>query len=364
MMHFDLIVIGAGPAGCNFLRLLRPDLRVLLVDASCRRRKVCAGLLSPDAQDLMARYGIHLPTEILSSPQLFRVRTVDLRTSLRRDYRRSYLNMNRSAFDNYMRSLVPSHVVIVKGLATAVSRRENRYHITVQVSNQTEEYTADAVIGADGASSVVRRDLFSKRPLTRYTAIQQWFHSDGADPYYSCLFDSETSDSCSWVFFKDDCLIFGGAFPQKNSRARFEEQKRLALSIGALPKDAGEGAIRTEACCVALPKSPRDLCLGGRGAYLIGEAAGLISPSSLEGISYALKSGEHLARSLNRCSSPARGICTYRLLCLPLMLKVILRRAKHLVLSSPFLRGMILRSGILSLPPTDFIQHSERNQSI
>ena len=48
------------------------------------------------------------------------------------------------------------------------------------------------------------------------------------------------------------------------------------------------------------PCRPASFCLGGGGAYLIGEAAGLISPSSLEGISSAILSAEALAESLGK----------------------------------------------------------------
>ncbi len=43
------------------------------------------------------------------------------------------------------------------------------------------------------------------------------------------------------------------------------------------------------------PRSYFDLCTGKEGAFLIGEAAGLISPSSLEGISFAINSARILS---------------------------------------------------------------------
>ena len=65
--RYAIVVVGAGPAGCNFAR--RVDYKkydVLLLDGTEQRgEKVCAGLLSPDAQDLLAEYDICIPNEIL-----------------------------------------------------------------------------------------------------------------------------------------------------------------------------------------------------------------------------------------------------------------------------------------------------------
>ena len=89
---YDIIIIGAGPSGSNFARLCNSNsYRVLLVDGSEGRQKVCGGLLSPDAQDILARYGLTLPSELLASPQIFSVKTVDLSDGYVRYYRRNYL---------------------------------------------------------------------------------------------------------------------------------------------------------------------------------------------------------------------------------------------------------------------------------
>ena len=66
---------------------------MLLDGTEQRGGKVCAGLLSPDAQDLLAEYDICIPNEILVSPQLFSVKTIDLAGENVRHYRRSYMNV-------------------------------------------------------------------------------------------------------------------------------------------------------------------------------------------------------------------------------------------------------------------------------
>ena len=102
---------------------------------------------------------------------------------------------------------------------------------------------------------------------------------------------------------------------------------------------------RTEACQVLRPHRPASFCLGGDNAYLIGEAAGLISPSSLEGISSALISACALAESL-REANPLRA---YRKKLRRLRGKLLAKNLKCPFMYHPLLRDLVLRSGLTSI---------------
>lgn len=66
----------------------------------------------------------------------------------------------------------------------------------------------------------------SQKENKAYMSIQQWFSETHDNPFYSCIFDLENTDCCSWSISKDNKFIFGGAFPIHNSRERFENQKK------------------------------------------------------------------------------------------------------------------------------------------
>ena len=341
---FDCLVLGLGPAGSSFLRLAPPSLRLAALSAPPGPLgKPCGGLLSPDAQAQLARQGLNLPKELLVSPQIFAVHTLDLGSGRSRHYQRSYVNMDRARFDAWLLSLVPERVQRFQGRAQQIRRLENGL-FQVEYRNARAErgrLWARRLVGADGAASLVRSSLFPGRQARGFASIQQWFPQAQSTPFYACIFDAETSPACSWAVSKDGMLLFGGAFPQSGCRARFERQKQKLLALGwelSQPR-------HTQACRVLCPKTPMDFCLGGGDAYLLGEAAGFISPSSLEGISWALRSAEALARAF----SQADPLDAYARATLGLRLELLAKRGKRPFMYHPLLRDLVLRSGLSSL---------------
>ena len=229
---YDIVIVGAGPAGSNLARQIdTKKYRIAIIDGSTNKEKVCGGLISPDAQDVLARYDISLPKDVLASPQLFSVRTIDLSDGLTRYYRRNYINVDRRKFDNFLRSLIPSTVDIVNARCEGIDETDFGYELSLSGG---ERICCDFLVGADGASSVVRRELFRNEKIQKYVAIQQWFEAGQINPNYSCVFDNETSTGCSWLFFKDGMMIFGGAFDKENPREAFETQKQKLLRLGAV----------------------------------------------------------------------------------------------------------------------------------
>lgn len=351
---YDIAIVGAGPAGANLARLIGDKYKVLIIDKrdlendnpGQHANKCCGGLLAPDAQKMIAKMGLGIPKDILVDPQLFAVRTIDLTNNLERFYQRFYYNMDREKFDRWMVSLIPDSVeqkfnTNFKSFSPISGGYEVRYIFNgVEIAARTK-----IIVGADGASSKVRKSICKDGPAPlKYIAIQGWFENSFQMPYYTAVFDEEISDFYSWMIPKDNYLILGAALkPKDDPREKFDLLKRKLSDLGF----CFDNKVKTEGAFILRPKKVSQFYIGVDGVTLIGEAAGAISPSSAEGISYALKSSLYLAQSLE---NGIEGYYSrYKKMVKDIKLNILLKNTKSPAMYNPLVRHLVMRSGLLCI---------------
>jgi flavin-dependent dehydrogenase len=352
---YDLVVVGAGPAGATLARLAGSHLRTLVLERrpavpdapGPRASKCCGGLLAPEAQRALAALGLGVPREVLAGPQLFAVRAVDVASGRERHYPRHYLNVDRGRLDAWLRALVPPCVELRHGARVTSLRDEgDAVAVALEWPGGDEVVYARLVVGADGAGSRVRARALPREPATEtYVAIQEWFEARGADPCYTAIFDPAATDFYGWAIPKGDRVVVGAAVrPGPAAGAGFERVLRALRARGLrLGRSVGR-----EGTLLHRPSRPSQVVLGAGRVALVGEAAGLVSPSSAEGISRALRSGAALAEAL------APGLegweARYRAATAGLRRELAAKALKAPVLFHPVLRRLVMASGVGTIP--------------
>ena len=350
---YDIVIVGGGPAGATLARLSGNRYKILLLEKRTfhanmpiSAEKCCGGLLDPDAQQMMARFGLGIPKSVLLSPQLFAVRTIDINNSIERYYQRHYINIDRNEFDKWLESIIPD-MVDVQNSCLFKSYEEQEEYVTVRYICGGKEYEVKSklLVGADGALSMVRRQGFSDKPAPdMYVSIQEWFEAKDYQNFYGAIFDEEITDFYSWTIPKENAVILGTALkPGKDARNKFELLKQKLTKYGY----CFEKCFCRNGSYLYRPVKSSQICIGKGRISLVGEAAGFISPSSAEGMSYAFKSALSLAKALNSSFQGYEKL--YRKNLDPLMTNIFIKNMKSPAMYNPYLRKLAMKSGLMSI---------------
>lgn len=298
-MTYDTVVAGAGPAGIMAAYHAAERGDVLLIDASSLPRdKSCGGMIHELTRDALAEYG-EIPESIVLAPRYVNFRYVDWDRDVRKPTELAFLNVDRAGFDDWLVSLLPANVEVVGSAAlTGFAQDADGVRVTGKSGAEAFDVSCANLIGADGARSAVRRALGVDAGST-YVTLQDYVEFDGElPPYFDCIYARSLGDAFGYGYImpKGRVAVVGSVFYPRTKRP-WELQDRLLEILRAEMPQIG-ASVKREACAALYLRTPADVVPGRGRVLLAGEAGGFMSPTSGEGISYAVRSGILAGKSI------------------------------------------------------------------
>ena len=295
-MRYDVVIVGAGPAGAVLAYLLATaGAEVLLLEKELLPRyKACGKGLTQRALD-------SLPFEV---DEVIEERVYTVRTFIGNECVFE-LNVQRPAISMVMRDRFDQFLV-KKSLEAGVHFQEGVAF--KDLSGKVEALKVDTsrgpvetrfVVGADGVSSRVAGALGLPRPDTLIKAVEAEVYLGDPDRLAEFKRSAQfrfglISKGYAWVFPKRDHLSIGAL-------SRVKTFKHLKSNLFSYLKTGGFGssvelkALRPHLVPYGPGRKRRLACERG---LLVGDSTGFVDPITGEGISYAIKGAQIAARVL------------------------------------------------------------------
>ncbi|UCG91359.1 MAG: geranylgeranyl reductase family protein [candidate division WOR-3 bacterium] len=285
--NFDLIVIGAGPAGsAAAFTAAQEGISVLLLEehAEIGIPVVCAEALS---RSTIEGY-IEIKPEWISHELSGSILRGPIGETLRIEYPHVGWVLNRKVFDKALASMAQAHGAVIKRLTKAIGIEENK--VIVNEDGIQKTYSFKFLIGADGVASNVGKwmGIDTRLALHEIMVCAQYVISNiTLDPYYATLMIDEeyTPGGYAWIFPKsrNAANIGLGISPmkaKKSARHLLDQWVKTEFAHGFIKKKIFGGV-------------PAKILkqFSGKNFFLVGDAARFADPLSGAGIANGIKSG-------------------------------------------------------------------------
>jgi geranylgeranyl reductase family protein len=320
MPHFDVIVVGAGPAGnAAAYDLARGGAKVALIEKQrLPRHKTCGGgmpmvieqvLNLEELRDLAPEAFVEADTRFMRHTWKFDDPVLASMNPDPEDPSRLSLWMvRRSVFDNALAQRAAMAGAELRDSLTVKSiaiDTPGGVRVNAEGEGGSWEATADTVIGADGANGIVARSAGLRNERTLAIAIEaevphEWGtgHED-LRPEVVHLEYGAVERGYAWVFPKGDHLNVGaGVFRPRgiggrgDNTVRAELRKAIMDYLDLLGVPKRESDLVFHAHPLPIWNGLDRLQTPDNRILLAGDSAGLINPFFGDGILHALKSGQ------------------------------------------------------------------------
>jgi geranylgeranyl reductase family protein len=314
--EFDVIISGAGPAGCTAALALGPSgLRIAIIEKELfPREKICGDGIPAYVPKVLDSINPEYKKAFEALPGKAEV---DICRVISPAYRILDLKFSeygfickRSVFDSFLFGLVNrlSNITIFQD--TRVQDVVIGDHEVSVITDKEGILKAKIIIGCDGATSITKRKLTSRGINPRYcsNAVRAYFRDVGGIPprTLELHFIRELLPGYLWIFpMQDNRSNVGLGIPSAvAAKKKISLQKMLPSIIEKDPilRDRFKNAeMIGETGNYILPLGSRRASISGNRFMLCGDAASLINPASGAGIGQAMQSGRYAGWHAAKC---------------------------------------------------------------
>lgn len=312
---YDVIIVGAGPAGCACaLTLKGSGLKVALFDKkSFPRDKVCGDAIPGRAIKTLR----NISSEYADQFKAFANKYTTQKTRV--TYNNQFLDFNwvgeaytcaRMDFDDFLFTLVRENTgtdIFLNSTLSDLVIKENK--VSLKEKNIAAIFEAKIIIGADGAQSVLAKQLANR-------TIDRNHHVGSVRAYYENV--SNTESNTTEIYFEKKYLpSYLWVFPLPGNKTNVgfgmlsskiaKRKLNLKKTFYDFIEQSPELALRfkdakqiSELEGFGLPLGSRRVKISGDNFMLCGDAASLIDPISGDGIGNAMFSGKLAAEQVVR----------------------------------------------------------------
>ena len=313
-MHYDVIIVGAGPAGavaayeCN----ARGFSTLLLEKEELPRDKPCGGAVMYHGLRMLNG---ELPRSIVER-SIYGLRFVFSHSNQAEFISDKMIGITvfRSCFDEFLARRAQKSGVELREKARVTRASVSDEAAQVTLENGTL-LTAEFLLGADGVNSVVSRELGLRPKRKDLTKVGLGMEADFHVGEDGVMQATDGSPSVLEIVPSEDRISYGWVFPKR---------EHLAIGVAGAGNQMSalrpifDAFIQKTELRTGLNLSPdhrRTYFLGGDGlgsrnvstrSILIGDAAGFVDPMMGEGIAYAMQSGVFAAEVIADASEEGK----------------------------------------------------------